>query len=320
MMDLKKNAKTIVVGVDDPIRSGYAAALTFAVREAQLHHAGITLVHGCLPRFGLAPINQHTGEEYLQRGQELLLQAEHDVHRMDVNIPVETSCSFDVGIDTLLDMSESAQLIVLQRRHLSKLHRLSAGSTTSTLAARSACPVVITHADAPEQATGVVVGVDDSGHSRAALEMAFQEASWRKTPLTVVHAWQVVYDAPYYGYIPPDPGDRRVAREEAECLLAEAIAGQSERFSDVAVHRRVVEGPPTDVLLKESEGAQLLVVARHSNLPVGSLALGSITRSLIEKSATPVMVSVATRPVRHRQKSASGASGTKVPTSRDHLP
>lgn len=299
-MDTNRPAGTIVVGVDDPTRSGYGAALKFAAREAQMHHAGIKLIHGCLPRFGLAPINQTTSEECLHRGQELLLQAAHDLHQLDENIPVETSCSLDVGIDALLEESERAQLVVLQRRHLSKLHRLSIGSTTSTLAARSACPVVITHADMSESGTGVVVGVDDSGHSRAALEVAFQEASWRKTPLTVVHAWQVAYDAPYYGYIPPDLGERQAIRAFAERLLAEAIAGQAEHYPEVDVRRRVIEGTAADVLLKETEGAQLLVVARHSNLPVGSLSLGSLTRSMIEKSTTPVMVSVAAHPLRHR--------------------
>ena len=72
-MNANRFANTIVVGVDDPTRSGYGAALTFAAREAQMHHAGIKLMHGCLPRFGLAPINRTTSEECLHRGQEILL-------------------------------------------------------------------------------------------------------------------------------------------------------------------------------------------------------------------------------------------------------
>ena len=76
---------------------------------------------------------------------------------------------------------------------------LVAGSTALDLAAGARCPVVIVHGRASGQAQGpVVVGVDGSPMSEAAIAHAFGEASIRGVPLVALHTW---HDGDHDGFL-----------------------------------------------------------------------------------------------------------------------
>src|SRR5213080_2324051 len=63
------------------------------------------------------------------------------------------------------------------------------GPVAVALAARGACPVVIVRGEPADTAGPVVVGVDGSPVSEAALGFAFEAAATREAGLVVVHAW-----------------------------------------------------------------------------------------------------------------------------------
>ena len=76
-----------------------------------------------------------------------------------------------------MKLSETASLIVVQRRHISPLRHLSTGSTSSVVAARAGCPVAVVRPDHDlAQQAGVVVGIDVAAHAGLALPVAFEEA------------------------------------------------------------------------------------------------------------------------------------------------
>lgn len=91
----------------------------------------------------------------------------------------------------------------------------------------------------------IVVGVDRSAGSVAALRWAGQEARLRQTHLHVVHAWE-------------PPG----RRPEAEALLRDLLAQAFERLP-AGVERLTVQSHAAEALTAASHGAALLVVGSH---------------------------------------------------------
>jgi nucleotide-binding universal stress UspA family protein len=144
------------------------------------------------------------------------------------------------------------------------------------------------------RADPVVVEVDGSALSAEAIGFAFAEAAQRGTALVAVHAW--LYPTPIGpGEIVPLGYDPEKLRAEEERVLAEALAGWSERYPQVPVRQRLVAGAPARVLVEASTDAQLTVVGAHGRGTLGGLLLGSVSHALLHYSRSPLAI------VRHRR-------------------
>lgn len=145
------------------------------------------------------------------------------------------------------------------------------------------------------QPQAVLVGVDDSDASRAAIALAAQEASYRKAPLVVVRA--------YSGERPPGaPAVRPLSvmntaedeRAEAESYLREAIrdvlGDQADGVEVLAVlglaGRKIVE-------TAQRINAQLIVLATRGSPSL----LGTVSQYVLRKAPCPVLVVPACRSV-----------------------
>jgi nucleotide-binding universal stress UspA family protein len=124
----------------------------------------------------------------------------------------------------------------------------------------------------------VVVGVDGSAGSLAAVELAAEEAVGRVAPLLVVHAHQE--HSEWRGE--ELAGQRAAARR----LLAVAAARARAEHPCLSVEEDLVLGSPVEVLVERSRGASLLVMGhRGHRLPTGSLAV-----AVMEQAEVPVIV------------------------------
>ncbi|MFE6286486.1 universal stress protein [Streptomyces sp. NPDC057877] len=126
----------------------------------------------------------------------------------------------------------------------------------------------------------VVVGVDGSSSSLAAVETAALEARRRRAELRVVYAlsWPV---RPMYAPLDTRPLNRLVG-EAAE--RARAVA------PEVEVTEAMVTGDPVSVLEAESRAADLVVVGARGVGGFIGMLLGSTAVSLAAHSRSPVMV------------------------------
>jgi nucleotide-binding universal stress UspA family protein len=144
--------------------------------------------------------------------------------------------------------------------------------------------------------TAIVVGVDGSEASAAALRWAAEEARLRFAPLVAVHAWS---------FIPPQPigdpgmlavpagdlaGQLGAESEAAREALAEALAGALGDEAGIDVEQRLVEGDPGDALVAQSEDAALVVVGSHGRSGLKAALLGSVSRHVVSHAACPVVV------------------------------
>jgi nucleotide-binding universal stress UspA family protein len=191
----------------------------------------------------------------------------------------------------LLEDSRHATLVVVGSRGLGSLHSLLLGSVSARLVAHAKVPVVVVRPPAPDgDRVGVVVGVDGSPGSAAAVEFAFDEAAARGAALTAVYAWGV----PPMGNLGPTTArhyDPVEARQEADRVLAEALAGWPEKYPDVRVIRRAVHSlNPLRTLIEESAYAELIVVGPRCHTGLAGLLLGSVSYGLVRHTRVPVAV------------------------------
>ncbi|HVF32604.1 MAG TPA: universal stress protein [Acidimicrobiales bacterium] len=131
----------------------------------------------------------------------------------------------------------------------------------------------------------IVVGVDGSDVSRAALAFALDEARLRGARLDVVVAWHEPYSAAAIAPIATDPA---VFSDAATRTLEDALA--SSDLTGVEIGRRVERGGPAEALLRAAEGADLLVVGSRGHGGFTGLLLGSVSQQVVHHAPCPVVV------------------------------
>jgi len=144
----------------------------------------------------------------------------------------------------------------------------------------------------------IVVGVDGSPQSLAALRFALSEARVRGDRLVALHAWVLpLVEAPG-PFLLEAPGPARPPLEQlreelagaAERRLAAALDAVAGEADGVAVERRVVEGPAAAVLVEASEGADLLVVGSRGHGGLRGALLGSVSQQCVHHARCPVAI------------------------------
>ncbi|NUP16438.1 MAG: universal stress protein [Streptomyces sp.] len=135
----------------------------------------------------------------------------------------------------------------------------------------------------------VVVGVDGSPSSMAAVEVAAREAGLRGVALRLVHAFgQPAAHIPAGGR-PWEPSGAGL-RELIDGTLIKAERRGHDTAPGIEILREVVVGDPVTVLEIESRSASLAVVGSRGLSRFGALLLGSTAGHLAAHAACPVLV------------------------------
>lgn len=282
----------IVVGVDGSTAS--LAALEWAAHDANLRDIPLTIVHVLATVDAAAwvdvPIPADFFEMRDRQGQQIVRDALDAASKWipdTSRVPVRQHMVEGRAVGTLVDLSKDAEMVVVGCRGLSKVEGLILGSVSSGLLHHAHGPVAIVHegvsGSSRASSAPVVVGVDGSPASESAIEVAFDEASRRGVGLVAVHAW-LDHSATVPGLYWDD------FRVEAEEILAERLAGWSERYPDVAVERIAVESKPAQELITRSESAQLVVVGSHGRGGFAGLLLGSVGSAVAHAAHSAVIV------------------------------
>ena len=137
----------------------------------------------------------------------------------------------------------------------------------------------------------IVVGVDGSEESRAALRFAVEEARLRSADVHVVHAWWFVPEleprtAPLGG------GLADASRWEAKRFIEEFVASTlGDARGGVEVTAFPVQGATAAAaLLEAAEGAELLVVGSRGLGGFTGLLLGSVGQQCVHHAGCPVVI------------------------------
>ncbi len=142
----------------------------------------------------------------------------------------------------------------------------------------------------PADADEVVVGVDGSEPSLAALRWAHFIAEATGSTLDVVAVWEpttafgLVGEG--WGALPTDWDPETITREMLDLALKSVFGDDL----PVGCESRVVSGNTAQVLLELSARAQMLVVGSRGHGGFASLLLGSVSSACSEHATGPVLV------------------------------
>ena len=135
----------------------------------------------------------------------------------------------------------------------------------------------------------IVVGVDGSPGSRAALTWAAAEAGDHGADLIVLNVWE-------HTLLPPagsvSVSERFVPDESQRTTdeLVQVIKDELGEDPPVVVQPRVKQGRPAKVLIEESANAELLVVGQRGHGGFAGLVLGSVSQHVAAYAHCPVTV------------------------------
>lgn len=278
----------VVVGVDGS--QGSEAALDWAAAAARELGTGLLIVHALSAPYSPAAVGSGA------RAFTVLTDAESRIHAEHPDLPVQIRVAEEEANRSLVTEGEGARLLVVGSRGRGGFSSLLLGSTSVAVSARAACPVVVVPPEASARPAGrekrVVVGVDGSDVSYAALRFAMAGAARVGGELIVVHGWELP--------VPMDPTaltaagyvmDHEVFRARNERYINEIVAeARTAETESVPVRVRVVEGSPARALLDAAEHAELLVVGSRGRGGVAGLLLGSVSQSVLHRATVPVAV------------------------------
>ncbi|MET9550336.1 universal stress protein [Streptomyces sp. NPDC006627] len=273
----------ILVGIDP--RDVSVPVLAWAADEAVRRSLPLRLLLSIPPMHDTQHVD--TTPHYMSlraQGEKALATAADAVRALRPDLPVTTQLLDGMPAAVLCRQAAAhARLVVVGSRRLSRPEEiLSAGSVIVPLSARAKCPVVVV--GEPEHTAHLpgrlVVGVDGSEPSGAALEFTFEEASLRGAAVQAVWVWQRSVIA---------FGDDRAAGDERRRLLGEALAGWTQKYPDVPVTQEVLRGHPVERLAQASADALAVVVGRRGRGGYTGMRLGSVVHGLLHRAQCPVI-------------------------------
>jgi nucleotide-binding universal stress UspA family protein len=284
----------VVVGIDGSPQA--LSAARWAADEAAQRHQGVHVVCAVhLPAVGY-PAFGYTADfvELIQdQGEDLLAGVVQDVTSRHPGLEVSTTLTRSDPRSALVDASRGASLTVVGSVGHGRVREVLLGSVALHAAAHGRSPVAVIPFDRDHRGGPILVGVDGSEHSAAAVGCAFEEAAVRGTGVVAVLAFDTWARQGF--------ARRAVTFDESDsqqqhAIVSEQLAGWAEKYPDVSVRQEVFRGRAADCLLGYARHApmdqqpQLIVVGSRGRDCMTGLLLGSTSHAVIARARCPVVV------------------------------
>ena len=130
--------------------------------------------------------------------------------------------------------------------------------------------------------TDIVVGIDGSAHSEVALRWALDEAELRDVRVRAVLTWSYMGEGESVLGVGTTEEDARAA---LDAVIADVAGDRAGRVDAVTVNDLAAHG-----LLEQAADAALVVVGSRGRNGLKGFLLGSVSRTVVERSPVPVVV------------------------------
>lgn len=296
--------KGIVVGIDGSKQSN--CALIWAARQAKLRKVPLHLVTAyTVPIFAASGLDggyATVDDDVIRQGAEAVLrESAAKVAHLDIEMDARVENGDAAGV--LLDLSETAELLVFGSRGRGGFIGRLLGSVSSALPAHAKCPTVtVPLSCAPRLETGlaadatesvveiekvITVGVDGSDQARYAVLVAAEQAQRTGCTLRIICAVQ-----PYTGSLAwmPAPVDREALFAEIQLQLDAGEKWLRNHFPKLPIEVNLLEGSAVEALVKATETTELVVMGTRGRGGFAGMMLGSTTDGVRHHAKGPVMV------------------------------
>jgi nucleotide-binding universal stress UspA family protein len=295
---VEKQLQGIVVGYDGS--PGSDVALSWAAATAQRWGATVTVLH-CID-LATMPIGATYGLDQLptdmaKAGQEVLAAGIEQARRV-VAEPSQVIGVTAVGSPAavLVEASKGADLVVTSSRGRGRVAAGLLGSVSYAVTAHAACPAVIVRGERPihpDAEHPVVVGFDDSRPAERALDLAAEVAAISGAALRIVTVARLGSSPDAFAYVESAKAGTEHThdvRAQAEEIVQRAAARARATYGKLHIDTEVLYGAPGHVLSPLGAHAGLMVVGSRGRGGFAGLVLGSVSHTVIQETACPVMV------------------------------
>lgn len=291
-MDSDRIGTNVLVGIDGS--PGSRAAAGWAIDEARLWHCEVEAVyawHLASMAYGAPGFVPPVHDEIESAGQRVLEQVLSGIDDSDeAKLQLRVYDGRPADIIRKVAGEPQVGVVVVGSRGHSSMGELILGSVSHELSHRCPKPLVIVPRawqQKPQPAGRIVVGVDGSAESLAALRWAATEAMARHACLEVVAVWTLtgaaaIEDLPAGESI--ETALQTAAREMVDRAVHEL--GRPELRSKVIVS----PGAPASVLIEQAEGADMLVVGTRGIGRVREALFGSVGHACAHQAHEPVVI------------------------------
>lgn len=277
-----KNPEEIIVCTNDSLHS--RAAIAWAAHRSMDTGHPLAIVHVVDDRWMAEPY------PWLgvlrEMGEDMLTAAVQQAKHAEPSVSVRSALLEGSIAGSLRKVSEQASMVVLG----SGSNEFPRFQRALQVAAAAVCPVaVINGADDVANRRGIVVGVDGSEQSVQAVGFAAAEADRTEQELTVVYALSRA-DRWIEARL-PQSSMAAIVNDEERIVLAESVAGLSQDFPDLKIHRRLVTDlDPAAALADAAASAALLVVGSRGRGGFRHLLLGSTAHGVLGEVRCPTLI------------------------------
>ncbi|MBT8159540.1 MULTISPECIES: universal stress protein [Arthrobacter] len=303
----------LVVGVDGS--EGSMAALRWAVSEAQLRGAAVHMVMAWRHPQSYWPATVWTMmmDSSGDTRQTMANAANTELERLGMearqgqNAEITWEAMEGHPAEVLVRAAEGAGALVVGSRGSGGFVGVLLGSVSQHVVVHASCPVILIPAPAGESVPAgtvppahahepfgrIVVRVDGSDGSRAALAWAVNEAQLRGASVHAVIAWErITGPGATNGWAvgtggPSGDTDPVMATATVEVTR---LAKESVKGSDVTISCEAIEGHPAQVLVQCAEGAAALVVGSRGHGGFVGALLGSVSQHVVAHARCPVVL------------------------------
>ena len=139
----------------------------------------------------------------------------------------------------------------------------------------------------------VLIGMDESPHSQAALEFV-QKMSWPAETRVIVVSSQAPEASSFGAYEPASAVRAAGIRDRIRELQGELVGQSQNKLTNVGLQAesRVIEGDPREALLElaKREHVDLIVVGSHGRTGLEKLLMGSVASHIVNHAPCSVLV------------------------------
>lgn len=286
--------KPIAVGIDDSAAS--RPALLWAAHRAADLNLPLVILHVVDDRW-LTEAFPYT-DIMRKTGHDLLRDAEERAREAELSLDISTVL-LEGGTDAALrKYSGNASMLVIGHDGSPR----PGGPLTDRalqVAAAAKCPVGVVGEHEMEGRQGVVVGVDGSEEAIQAVAFAAAEADRKRQELTVLYAFRGPNR--WIKAELPSSGLAELIVEEEQIVLSESVAGLSEEYPGLVVHKVLeTEKEPAAALVETASKAKLLVVGSRGRGAFKRLLMGSTAHGVLAHLPCPTIITRLQR-VKHKK-------------------
>jgi len=273
----------VVVGIDGS--DSALQAVCWGAAEAGRRRVGLRLVIA-FEQTRADAAGEGFGEALLERARQRLAAAAAVAVREAPDVDLEQLLVVGHPLSVLSAEGRQAQLVAIGDRGTGL--GLPAGSVAVGLAVQAPCTVVVVRGPlrSGSDSAPVVLGVDGSRGSDAAIAFAFAAAAYRRVALVAVHTWSdVTVEQEIAAQLDWDAIEADTRR-----MLSGRLDGWAQTYPDVHVERVITRDRPASALLQHAARAQLVVVGAGGRGEFAGLLLGSVSHAVIHRAPCPVAV------------------------------